>query len=158
MDAEAGNATANTTRPNQPNFVELAAEIVSAFVSKHSIRTDELPALIDSVHAALQGVGTSQPAPERERPEPAVNPKRSVQDDYIISLFDGNKYKSLKRHIRTAHGMTPEEYRSYWGLPANYPMVAPSYAKARSELAKQMGLGQKGPAARKAGKGRKRAS
>jgi len=155
MDAAPGTATENTA---QPNLVELAAEIVSAFVSKNSIRTDELPGLIDSVHAALKGVGTSQAAPEREKPEPAVSPKRSVQDDYIISLFDGKRYKSLKRHIRTAHGMTPEEYRTYWGLPASYPMVAPNYAKARSDLAKKMGLGQKGPAARKASKARKRAA
>jgi predicted transcriptional regulator len=133
------------------DLVDLAAEIVSAYVSNNSVRGPELPELITEVHKALKSVSTRQGEPEPEKREPAVSIKKSVQPDYIVSLFDGKKYKSLKRHIRTAHGMTPEAYRAYWGLPRDYPMVAPNYAKARSELAKTMGLGQqrrKGPAKR----------
>ena len=124
------------------NLVELAAEIVSAYVSNNSVRGSELPDLIAQIHNALKGVGTQQAEPEAEKRQPAVPIKKSVQPDYIVSLFDGKKYKSLKRHIRTAHDMTPEQYRTYWGLAHDYPMVAPNYAKARSELAKTMGLGQ----------------
>ena len=124
------------------NLVELAAEIVSAYVSNNSVRSSELPDLIAQIHNALKGVGTQQAEPEAEKRQPAVPIKKSVQPDYIVSLFDGKRYKSLKRHIRTAHDMTPEQYRAYWGLAHDYPMVAPNYAKARSELAKTMGLGQ----------------
>ncbi len=125
------------------NYLELAADIVSAFVSNNSVPVTELPALIGSVHEALNQVASgSAQQPAEEAKAPAVPIKKSVQPDYIVSLFDGRKYKSLKRHIRTAHEMTPEQYREYWGLPHDYPMVAPNYAKARSELAKSMGLGQ----------------
>jgi len=126
---------------NGPHFVELAADIVSAYVSNNSVPTGELPALINEVHSALKNVGTPAAA-KAPRGEPAVPIKKSITGDYLVSLFDGKKYKSLKRHLRTSHNMTPQQYREYWGLPSDYPMVAPNYAKARSELAKTMGLGQ----------------
>ena len=126
---------------NGTDFVELAADIVSAYVSNNSVPTGELPALINEVHSALKNVGTPAAA-KAPRGEPAVPIKKSITGDYLISLFDGKKYKSLKRHLRTSHDMTPQQYREYWGLASDYPMVAPNYAKARSELAKTMGLGQ----------------
>jgi predicted transcriptional regulator len=126
------------------NNIELAAEIVSAYVSNNSVPAGDLPALINEVYSALLRVGVSTaaaPAPV-EAPRPAVAVKKSVTNDHIICLEDGKKFKSLKRHLRTQYGLSPEEYREKWGLPADYPMVAPNYAKARSNLAKQMGLGQ----------------
>lgn len=127
---------------NTPNYIELAAEIVSAFVSNNSVPAAELPALISNVHDALNKVtsGTTQKTEETKQ-APAVPVKKSVQPDYIICLDDGKKFKSLKRHLRTVYNMTPDQYRTKWGLPADYPMVAPNYAAARSQLAKQMGLG-----------------
>ena len=127
---------------NTPNYIELAADIVSAFVSNNSVPVSELPALISSVHEALTKVAsgsTQQPAEEPR--EPAVPIKRSVQPDYIVCLDDGKRFKSLKRHLRTVYNLTPDQYRAKWGLAHDYPMVAPNYAAARSELAKQMGLG-----------------
>ena len=129
-------------RQNTPNTIDLAADIVSAFVSNNSVPLADLPALIGNVHAALSKVATGpteQPAGEQQ--QPAVPIKKSVQPDFIVCLEDGKKFKSLKRHLRTVYDLTPEQYRSKWGLPAGYPMVAPNYAAARSELAKQMGLG-----------------
>ena len=133
--------------------IELTAEIVSAYVSNNPVPAAELPAFIASVHSALVTLGTpSAPEPEKAQ-KPAVNPKKSVFPDYIISLEDGKHYKSLKRHLMANFGLTPEEYRIKWGLPSDYPMVAPSYAAARSALAKQMGLGRKA-SEKKAPKGR----
>ncbi len=126
------------------NYIELAADIVSAFVSKNSVKPTDLPALIDSVHAALQNVAHPTTQQEEPKPTPPVPIKKSITPDYLISLEDGKQYKSLKRHLRTKYNMSPEDYRSKWGLPKDYPMVAPNYAKARSDLAKQMGLGQGG--------------
>ena len=129
--------------PLQPNYIELAADIVSAYVSNNSVAANDLPALIGDVHAALVRVGTGAPAPQApENLRPAVPVKKSVASDYIICLEDGKKFKSLKRHLRTQYNMSPEDYREKWGLPSDYPMVAPNYANARSALAKQMGLGQ----------------
>ena len=127
---------------NTPNYIELAAEIVSAFVSNNSVPAAELPALIGNVHDALNRitVGSAQKVEETKQP-PAVPVKKSVQPDYIVCLDDGKKFKSLKRHLRTVYNMTPDQYRAKWSLPADYPMVAPNYAAARSQLAKQMGLG-----------------
>src|SRR5919112_5408082 len=124
------------------NFIEFAADIVSAYLSKNSLPLSELPALINDVHAALVTVagGTAEPAAKARNP--AVWIRRSITPDYIICLDDGKKFKSLKRHLRTQYDLTPEQYRERWGLPPDYPMVAPNYAKARSELAKEMGLGQ----------------
>lgn len=128
-------------------LIELTAEIVSAYVSNNSISANELPNVIAQVHAALGGATT--PVEEIvEKQKPAVTVRRSLQSDHLICLEDGQKYKSLKRHIMTHHGLTPDQYREKWDLPADYPMVAPAYAEARSKLAKEMGLGQK----RKSGK------
>ena len=124
------------------NYIELAADIVSAFVSNNSVPAADLPALIGSVHAALQNVGNPAPKQEEAKPVPAVPVKKSITPDYLISLEDGKQYKSLKRHLKT-RGLTPEQYREKWGLPRDYPMVAANYAARRSELAKSMGLGQK---------------
>ncbi|GAB1581374.1 MULTISPECIES: MucR family transcriptional regulator [Phyllobacteriaceae] len=122
----------------------LTAEVVAAYVSNNSIRAGELPSLIAEVHAAFGRVGVrEEAAPVIEKPKPAVNPKRSVSDDYIICLEDGKKFKSLKRHLMTHYNMTPEQYREKWDLDPSYPMVAPNYAAARSQLAKKMGLGRK---------------
>jgi predicted transcriptional regulator len=135
-------------------IIEMTADIVSAFVSNNSVPATEVPALIQSVHRALSGVSTTPEVVEAAPREPAVPVKKSVNPDFIVCLEDGRKFKSLKRHLRTKYNMSPEEYRSKWGLPKDYPMVAPNYAKARSDLAKQMGLGQGGRAARGAGRAR----
>src|SRR5919199_6206038 len=129
---------------NTPNYIELAADIVSAFVSNNSLPVTELPALIGSVHDALTKVASGSTQPPAEEPKaPAVSIKRSVQPDYIVCLEDGKRFKSLKRHLRTVYDLTPDQYRAKWGLAHDYPMVAPNYAAARSELAKQLGLGQR---------------
>ena len=125
------------------NSLKLAADIVSALVSNNSVPTAELPTLIGSVHAALNMLATGSARQAVEEPKaPAVAIKKSVQPDYIVCLDDGKRFKSLKRHLRTAYNLTPEQYRAKWGLPASYPMVAPNYALARSELARSSGLGQ----------------
>jgi predicted transcriptional regulator len=124
------------------NYIELAADIVSAYVSNNSVPSGDLPMLISDVHTALLRVGGGAVEAPAEAPKPAVPLKKSVTPDYIVCLEDGKKFKSLKRHLRTQYNMTPEQYREKWSLPADYPMVAPNYAKARSELAKEMGLGQ----------------
>ncbi len=124
------------------NLIDLAAEIVSAYVSNNSVSSHDLPNLISDVYAALQKTNGAEPEPEPEPLKPAVSVKKSITPDYLICLEDGKKFKSLKRHLRTHYNLSPEEYRERWNLPADYPMVAPSYAAARSELAKRMGLGQ----------------
>jgi predicted transcriptional regulator len=126
------------------NFIELAADIVSAYVTKNSLPTSELPNLINEVHSALMRVGNGAAEPPVEAPKPAISVRKSITPDFLICLDDGKKFKSLKRHLRTQYNLTPEQYREKWGLPPDYPMVAPNYAKARSELAKEMGLGQQG--------------
>ena|SRR5690349_21351825 len=128
---------------NKELLVELTAEIVAAYVGNHVVPAADLPSLIADVHTALSGTtGQEVATPVVEKPKPPVPIKKSVHNDYIICLEDGMKFKSLKRHLMTHYGMTPEEYREKWELPADYPMVAPAYAEARSRLAKQMGLGQ----------------
>jgi predicted transcriptional regulator len=124
------------------SFIELAADIVSAYVSNNSVPATDLPALISDVHSALMRVTSGAPVVVAEAPKPAVPTKKSITNEFIICLEDGRKFKSLKRHLRTQYNMSPDEYREKWGLPPDYPMVAPNYAKARSNLAKQMGLGQ----------------
>ena len=124
------------------NAVELAADIVAAFVSNNAVSVADLPSLISSVYASITGLTAPAPEPEAEKPVPPVSIKKSVTPDYIISLEDGRQYKSLKRHL-TGRGLTPAEYRTKWGLPTDYPMVAASYAAMRSELAKSIGLGRK---------------
>jgi predicted transcriptional regulator len=132
------------------DLIDLTADIVSAYVSNHSVAAADLPTLIADVHQALARTHAGLNEPEPEPLRPAVNPKRSVFPDYIICLEDGKKFKSLKRHLRTHYDLSPEEYRDKWGLAPDYPMVAPNYAAARSALAKKMGLGQR----RKRGRGR----
>jgi len=123
-------------------YIELTASIVSAYVSNNSVPTQDLSALINQVHSALTRVSSGQGEIATEPLKPAVSVKKSITSDYIVCLEDGKKFKSLKRHLRTQYNMTPEQYRDKWGLPPDYPMVAPNYAMARSQLAKQMGLGQ----------------
>jgi predicted transcriptional regulator len=129
--------------PASSDYIELAADIVSAYVSNNSVATADLPVLIGNVHSALLGVaGGSAGAATAEAPKPAISVKKSVTPDYIVCLEDGKRFKSLKRHLQTKYNMTPAQYREKWNLPPDYPMVAPSYAAARSNLAKEMGLGQ----------------
>jgi predicted transcriptional regulator len=124
------------------NFIDLTANIVSAYVSNNPTPASEIPALIGQVHAALLKVSTGRTELTLEPAKPAVPVKKSMTADYLICLEDGKRFKSLKRHLRTRYNMTPEQYRDKWNLPADYPMVAPNYAVARSQLAKKMGLGQ----------------
>jgi predicted transcriptional regulator len=130
-------------RNAEADFIEMAADIVSAFVSHNSVPAGELPTLIQSVHGAIQKIaGAKAEEPAEQVKVPAVPIKKSIADDYLICLEDGKKFKSLKRHLRTQYNMSPNEYREKWGLSGDYPMVAPNYARARSALAKEMGLGQ----------------
>jgi predicted transcriptional regulator len=124
------------------NFIELTAGIVSAYVSNNAVAAGDISSLISQVHTALLRVSNGQGETTGEPVKPAIAVKKSITPDFIICLEDGKKFKSLKRHLRTQYNMTPEHYREKWGLPADYPMVAPNYAEARSQLAKQMGLGQ----------------
>jgi predicted transcriptional regulator len=125
------------------NPIELAADVVAAFVSNNSVPAGELPALIHAVHTSLRrlAAGPESAAPQVEAKPPAVSIRKSVTPEFLICLEDGKQFKSLRRHL-TVLGLTPEQYREKWGLPANYPMVAPNYAAQRSALAKKMGLGQ----------------
>jgi len=127
------------------NTIALTAEIVAAYVSNNTVASAEIPALINQVHTALLRVTNGEAKPAAEPLKPAVPIKRSINPDFIVCLDDGKKFKSLKRHLRTQYNMTPEQYREKWSLPGDYPMVAPNYAAARSQLAKQMGLGQQRP-------------
>ncbi|HET7882896.1 MAG TPA: MucR family transcriptional regulator [Acetobacteraceae bacterium] len=121
--------------------LRLTAQIVAAHVEHNSVQTDALPGLIEKVYQTLRGVGQAPVQPEK--PVPVVPVKQSVKPDFIVCLEDGKKLKMLKRHLMTAYKMTPAQYRTRWGLPADYPMVAPNYAKVRSSLAKKIGLGRK---------------
>lgn len=125
------------------DLIDLTAEIVSAYVGNNMLRPTDLSQLISDVHLTLNEITREgHPAPS-EPAKPAVNPKRSIHPDYIVCLEDGMRFKSLKRHLSTKYNMTPDDYRRKWGLAKDYPMVAPNYAKARSQLAKKMGLGQR---------------
>ena len=123
-----------------PDYTTFTADVVSAYVAHNSVRAADLPDLISSVHGALQGLSAPQQA-EPEKREPPVSIKKSITPDFLISLEDGRRYKTLRRHLN-GRGLTPEQYREKWGLQRDYPMVAPNYAKQRSELAKALGLGQ----------------
>jgi predicted transcriptional regulator len=123
-------------------YIELTAEIVSAYVSNNSVQAADLSSLISQVHSALTRVSSGHADAPNEPLKPAVSVKKSITPDHIVCLEDGKKFKSLKRHLRTQYSMTPEQYREKWSLAPDYPMVAPNYAAARSQLAKQMGLGQ----------------
>lgn len=135
--------TQETSNRTSEALIELTADVVAAYVSNNPVPAGELPGLIAEVHAALGRVGGNVEAPVADKQKPAVNPKKSVHDEYIVCLEDGKKFKSLKRHLMTHYGLTPEQYREKWGLDVSYPMVAPNYAAARSQLAKKMGLGRK---------------
>src|SRR5438270_11909036 len=126
---------------SNPDVLGLTAQIVSAHVSNNSVTMDALPSLIQEVYKTLAGVGKE--TMHQERPQPAVPIKKSVFPDHIVCLEDGKKLKMLKRHLKTAYSMSPEQYRERWGLAADYPMVAPNYARHRSSLAKKIGLGTK---------------
>jgi predicted transcriptional regulator len=132
----------NDTDGAEDTLLTLTADIVAAHVSNNSVAVNDLPNLIQNVHAALNAISSSRSAPEA-RPEPKVAIRSSVKPDYIVCLEDGKKQKMLKRHLMTNHGMTPDEYRQKWGLAADYPMVAPNYAEQRRTLAKSIGLGTK---------------
>jgi predicted transcriptional regulator len=125
----------------ETTLITLTAEIVSAYVTKNRLPATGLPDLIASISQSIGKLGEPAVAPE-VAPVPAVNPKKSVHPDYIVCLEDGKKFKSMKRHL-TSHGLTPQQYRAKWGLPADYPMTAPNYSAARSAMAKDIGLGQK---------------
>lgn len=131
-----------TDTAGSTNYIALTAEIVSAYVSNNPVPAADMPGLINQVHSALQRISGGPGEVPTEPLKPAISLKKSVTPDYIVCLEDGKKFKSLKRHLRTQYDMTPEQYRDKWGLPPDYPMVAPNYAAARSQLAKQMGLGQ----------------
>ena len=126
---------------NQIELLELTTEIVAAHVGNNTLPVSDLPQLIQDVYKTLANVGSGQLSTERL--QPAISVKKSISPDYIVCLEDGKKLKMLKRHLKTAYNMTPEEYREKWGLPRDYPMVAPNYAKHRSSLAKKIGLGTK---------------
>ncbi len=121
-------------------IMEFASDIVSAYVSNNPVQSSELAGLIRDVHATLASLGNGHDSAEVKKP--AVSIKKSITDEFLICLEDGKKFKSLKRHLRSKYGLSPEEYREKWGLPYDYPMVAPSYARKRSALAKEMGLGK----------------
>lgn len=123
-------------------LITLTSDIVAAHVSNNSVAVSDVAVLIQNVHAALSGLATPNAAPE-VKPEPAVSVRSSIKPDYIVCLEDGKKLKMLKRHLMTHYQMTPEDYRTKWGLPADYPMVAPNYAEQRRSLAKKIGLGTK---------------
>jgi predicted transcriptional regulator len=131
-----------TEKSNNKDLLTLTTDIVSAHVANNSVAVAELPQLITQVYLSLVGIGKVPPA--NARPQPAVPIKRSVHPDHIVCLEDGKKLKMLKRHLMTSFKLTPEGYRERWGLPADYPMVAPNYAKQRSRLAKEIGLGTRG--------------
>ena len=124
------------------NIIEKVSEIVSAYVAHNPVPVADLPKLIEKVHSVLVEIDTAGSVEEKPELKPAVSIRKSVTDDHIVCLEDGKKFKSLKRHLRTRYDMSPEEYREKWNLPADYPMVAPNYARQRSDLARKMGLGQ----------------
>ena len=124
------------------NYIGLTAEIVSAYVSNNTVASADIPALINQVHSALLRVSNGEAQSASEPLKPAVPVKKSITPDYLICLEDGKKLKMLKRHLRSTYNLTPDEYRAKWGLPADYPMVAPNYAEQRSQFAKKIGLGR----------------
>lgn len=127
---------------NKNDLLKSVSEIVASYVSNHSVAVDDIPEIVSMVYQSLSDLGSNAPAFLADRPQPAVPINRSITEDYLICLEDGKKLKMLKRHLKTAYGMSPDEYRERWGLPRDYPMVAPSYAQKRSRLAKDIGLGR----------------
>jgi predicted transcriptional regulator len=139
----------------ESELIELSSEIVAAYVGHNALSASDLPRLIADVYAALKALGGGAASSSAEPAKPAIAVRRSITPDHLVCLDDGKKFKSLKRHLMTHHGLTPQQYREKWGLPADYPMVAPNYSATRSSLAKSSGLGRKAPPARK---GRKAAA
>ncbi len=133
----------NQTRVSNSDILKMAVEIVSAYVSNNDVNTSQVPELINTIYSSLHNLNGSISVNETETLKPAVSVRRSINPDYIICLEDGKKLKMLKRHLRASYGITPDEYRAKWGLPADYPMVAPNYAEQRSNFAKKIGLGRK---------------
>ncbi|HEY8963900.1 MAG TPA: MucR family transcriptional regulator [Alphaproteobacteria bacterium] len=134
---------------NRNELLNLTSQIVASYLSANSVPASDIPAIIDRVYKSLTNIDAPQGAISADRPQPAVSIKKSVTPDYIVCLEDGKKLKMLKRHIKSAYGMTPDQYRERWGLPNDYPMVAPNYAEKRSRLAKTIGLGKQTKQSRK---------
>ncbi|WP_416897463.1 MAG: MucR family transcriptional regulator [Minwuia sp.] len=137
-------SASESSSPTQQDLLEMTAEVAAAYVSNNVVPSDELPDLISRIHQALATAGTAEEEPEPEKLKPAVSVRRSITPDHLVCLEDGKKLKMLKRYLRTNFDMSPEEYRAKWNLPADYPMVAPNYAKKRAEMAKAIGLGRGG--------------
>jgi predicted transcriptional regulator len=134
---------AASDKSNRDDILRMAVDVVSAYVSKNPLPAGQIPEVIHTVYSSLSSLESGAPEPKVETLKPAVTVKKSVTPDYIICLEDGKKLKMLKRHLRTTYNMTPDEYRAKWGLPPDYPMVAPNYAAQRSDFAKKIGLGRK---------------
>ena len=128
---------------SRDDILRMAVDVVAAYVSKNPLPAGQIPEVIHTVYSSLSQIDTRAPEVKPEAPRPAVPVKKSVTPDYIVCLEDGKKLKMLKRHLRTTYNMTPDEYRAKWGLPVDYPMVAPNYAAQRSDFAKKIGLGRK---------------
>jgi predicted transcriptional regulator len=144
----------NTQTVPDGELLRMTAEVVASYVRQNPVAADRLPELINSVHDSLKSANGQSPQPQPEQPaKPAVAIRKSIQPDYLVCLEDGKKLKMLKRHLRTTYNMSPDEYRAKWGLPPDYPMVAPNYAAQRSDFAKRIGLGRNAR-----GGGRRRAS
>ncbi|HSV29000.1 MAG TPA: MucR family transcriptional regulator [Candidatus Omnitrophota bacterium] len=146
----------HSDKANRDELLRMAVDVVSAYVSKNPLPAGQIPEVIHTVYASLSSLESGPQEAKAEAPKPAVPVKKSVNPDYIVCLEDGKKLKMLKRHLRTTYNMTPDEYRAKWGLPPDYPMVAPNYAMQRSDFAKKIGLGRKAGAEEKAGKRRGR--
>ena len=138
-----GRTMENSNQQDKSLLLELTSDLVSAYVGNNPLASGDLPGLITNVHSALSGIAGAGAEPVAEKPKPAVSIKKSLGHEYLICLEDGKPFKSLKRHLKTHYDLSPDQYREKWGLPADYPMVAPAYAERRSQLAKQMKLGQK---------------
>ena len=123
-------------------IIQMTSDVVAAYVSNNPVQANDLPNVIERVHATIRDLSSVTPSEAPKEVTPAVSVRKSITPDYLVCLEDGKRFKSLKRHLRSKYNLSPEEYREKWGLPADYPMVAPNYAKQRSELAKKMGLGQ----------------
>jgi len=153
MEAKIKTNNHDMTGARGDELLKLASEIVAAYVSNNPVPVGELPSMIKSVHATLGGLSSGVSTDMTTAQKPAVTVKKSITPEYIVCLEDGKKLKMLKRYLRSRYGLSPEEYRAKWGLPADYPMVAPNYAAQRSEFAKKIGLGRSSPPAKKGRRG-----
>ena len=142
QDIVASNSNASPDKANAFDLIAFTADVTAAYFSNHDVPQENIPQLVNTIYQSLSRL-VAHGCASMDRPEPAVPVKKSISDDYIVCLEDGKKLKMLKRHLKTAYNMTPEQYRERWGLTADYPMVAPNYAKRRSNLAMEIGLGRK---------------